>query len=143
MGAQMLVYQSSDKGTDLIRLLLKNELMALDDEKVLFREDTPGVQAFSVFSRMVGLPYLWNTFALPIAELELANNAHVPTRHHHRHHHHRHRHRHFDEVSHSLLCLCFQLGSNPSKSNVTDSDPAPLGTIFSLTTSVEVPAPHW
>jgi hypothetical protein len=107
--------------------------MALDDEKVLFREDTPGVQAFNVFSRMVGMPYLWNTFALPIAELELANNAQV-----------RNRHgatlaQHAVEAKSGDPCPFRQMASSsPSKSNVTDSDPSPLGSIFSLTTSVEV-----
>ena len=72
---QVLVHQSADKGTELIRLLLKNELLSQDDEQVLFREETPGVKAFSVFSRMVGLPFLWHTFAYPIAELEIANNV--------------------------------------------------------------------
>jgi hypothetical protein len=75
---QVLVHQSADKGTELIRLLLKNELLSQDDEQVLFREETPGVKAFSVFSRMVGLPFLWHTFAYPIAELEIANNVRAP-----------------------------------------------------------------
>jgi hypothetical protein len=76
---QVLVHQSADKGTELIRLLLKNELLSQDDEQVLFREETPGVKAFSVFSRMVGLPFLWHTFAYPIAELEIANNVSSPS----------------------------------------------------------------
>jgi hypothetical protein len=72
--ALMLVHQSSNKGTKLIKTLLKHELLS-EDEKVLFREETLGVKAFSVFSRMVGLPYLWSVFAYPIAELEMANNS--------------------------------------------------------------------
>lgn len=54
---------------------MKTDLISADDENTLFREETPGTKAFSVFSRMVGLPYLWNTFAYPIAELEVANNV--------------------------------------------------------------------
>jgi hypothetical protein len=73
----MLVHQSADKGAELVRMLLKNELMALDDEKVLFREDTMGLRALNVFSRMVGMPYLFSTLAHTIAEIELSNNAQV------------------------------------------------------------------
>jgi hypothetical protein len=74
--ALVLIHQSSNKGTKLIKTLLKHELSS-EDEKVLFREETLGVKAFSVFSRMVGLPYLWGVFAYPIAELEMANTAQV------------------------------------------------------------------
>jgi hypothetical protein len=130
----MLIYQSADKGTDLIRLLLKNELMALDDEKVLFREESPGLKAFNVFSRMVGIPYLWNIFALPIAELEVANNQVRPslsvslvrTK-------------ETEAFPHWLPVPSQQQGSgNTPRTHVSESDPTPLETIFSFSASVEV-----
>lgn len=57
--ALVLVHQSSNRGTKLIRTLLKYELG--------FKDEDVGQRCFSVFSRMVGLPYLWYLFSYPIA----------------------------------------------------------------------------
>jgi hypothetical protein len=130
--ALVLIHQSSNKGTKLIKTLLKHELSS-EDEKVLFREETLGVKAFSVFSRMVGLPYLWGVFAYPIAELEMANTAQVRAL--------------TIGLESSFGCgrllmvaksLQDEAVSPRLKSNVSDNDAIPLQSIFSITNTIEV-----
>ena len=79
--ALVYVYQAKAKVLPLIHHLIDTEIATSDDEGTLFRSGSLAVKMFSVYSKIVGLPYLWKTLAVNLNVLhQLGNEAHEEDR---------------------------------------------------------------
>lgn len=62
--ALLYFYQKQGKGLEFILFLVSREIAETSDASVLFRANSPATRAFKFYSKMIGLPYLFKTFAV-------------------------------------------------------------------------------
>ena len=62
--AFLYVFQRQGKGLEFITFLVSREIAETEEPSVLFRANSPATRAFKFYSKMIGLPYLFQTFAV-------------------------------------------------------------------------------
>jgi len=67
----VLFYQSEGKAVDFMISAMKEEVKTTETEKTLFRNNSMVSKMFKMFSKIVGLPYLFDTLALVINQLKV------------------------------------------------------------------------
>ena len=67
--ALLYFYQKQGRGLEFILFLVNREISETTDASVLFRANSPATRAFKFYSKMVGLPYLFKTFAVMLQSI--------------------------------------------------------------------------
>ena len=62
--ALLYFYQKQGQGLEFILFLISREISETAEPSVLFRANSPATRAFKFYSKMIGLPYLFKTFAV-------------------------------------------------------------------------------
>ena len=67
--ALLYFYQKQGRGLEFILFLVSREISETTDASVLFRANSPATRAFKFYSKMIGLPYLFKTFAVMLQSI--------------------------------------------------------------------------
>jgi hypothetical protein len=67
--ALIYAYERHNRSLNLLKALITKEVRTSDSAQTLFRMNSLATKCFKVYSKLVGLPYLYDTFAVLLEEL--------------------------------------------------------------------------